>query len=88
MIKSRCGVICDTQKCKEAFGIDCEGCVNIEKPLWGECDVKVCCEGKELENCGFCKDFPCQMLNAYSHDEEHGDNGARIEQCRKWANLV
>lgn len=22
MIKSRCGIVCDTKKCKEAFGVD------------------------------------------------------------------
>jgi len=86
MIKSRCGIVCDTQACKEAFGLDCAGCINISKPAWGDsCPVKDCCEGKGLEHCGFCTDFPCDLLNQFAFDKEHGDDGARIEQCRKWA---
>ena len=64
MIKSRCGIICNPQKCKEAFGFDCAGCPNITKPMWGDlCPVKDCCEGKKLEHCGECSDFPCDLLN-------------------------
>ena len=29
MIKSRCGIVCEPQVCKEAFGVDCAGCPNI-----------------------------------------------------------
>ena len=87
MIKSRCGIICDTQKCKEAFGVDCKGCINIEKPFWGDsCPIKNCCEGKGYENCGLCPEFPCSMLNEFVYDKEHGDNGKSIEVCRTWAN--
>jgi hypothetical protein len=85
MLKSRCGIICDTAACKEAFGLDCAGCVNIAAAPWGECEIKNCCEEKQLEHCGLCADFPCETLKKYSYDEEHGDNGARIEQCREWA---
>lgn len=39
-----------------------------------------------LVHCGECGVFPCELLEQYSCDPEHGDNpkGARIEQCRKW----
>ncbi|MCL2629055.1 MAG: DUF3795 domain-containing protein, partial [Oscillospiraceae bacterium] len=58
----------------------------MDKPFWGECDVKTCCEAKGLEHCGLCSDFPCEDLNKMSYSgDEHADNGARIEQCRKWA---
>lgn len=85
MIKSRCGIVCEPSKCKEAFGVDCPGCVAMEKPFWGTCDVKVCCEGKGLEHCGLCSDFPCEVLNRFAYDKEQGDDGKRIEQCREWA---
>ena len=88
MVKSRCGIVCDTQKCKEAFSVDCAGCVNIEQPFHGECSVKVCCESKKLDHCGMCKNFSCELLNSFSYDKEHGDNGARIEQCKEWAKLT
>ena len=83
-MKSRCGIVCDTKICKEAFNVDCPGCTNMEKPFWGECEVKICCESKELEHCGHCENFPCEVLNKYAYDPEQGDNGARILQCKEW----
>jgi len=86
MIKSRCGIVCDTKLCKETYGFDCAGCANISKPPWGDsCPVKDCCEGRGHDHCGLCNDFPCDMLNEFAYDKEHGDDGKRIEQCRMWA---
>jgi len=85
MIKSRCGIVCAPVKCKEAFGVDCAGCVNIEQPFHGKCSVKMCCESKGLGHCGLCVEFPCALLDSFAYDKEHGDNGARIEQCKEWA---
>jgi general stress protein 26 len=56
----------------------------MEKPFWGTCDVKICCEGKGLAHCGKCPIFPCDMLKEYAYDKEQGDNGVSIEQCRIW----
>jgi hypothetical protein len=84
MIESRCGINCSKCEYKEATG--CKGCVNIDKPFWGEkCPVKSCCESKELLHCGKCETFPCDLLNSFAYDKDQGDNGLRIEQCRKWA---
>ena len=86
MVKSRCGIVCEPAVCKESWGVDCPGCVIMDKPFWGECDVKTCCEAKNLEHCGLCSDFPCEDLNKMSYSgDEHADNGVRIEQCKKWA---
>ncbi|MFZ5951100.1 MAG: DUF3795 domain-containing protein [Candidatus Rifleibacteriota bacterium] len=86
MIESRCGIVC--RNCDYREKMNCGGCVNISKPFWGEkCPVKACCESKNLENCGFCENFPCQLLNKFAYDKEQGDNGKRIEQCRLWAQL-
>lgn len=83
MIESRCGILCD--KCEYKELADCKGCVNIAKPFWGDsCPVKSCCESKEKEHCGECGEFPCELLKSFSYDKEQGDNGKRIEQCRKW----
>lgn len=82
MIESRCGIICSQCDYREKF--NCGGCVNIQKPFWGECSVKVCCESKELDNCGMCSNFPCDLLKQFAYDKEQGDNGARIEQCKCW----
>ena len=46
MIQSRCGILCEKCHYKEELG--CNGCVNINKPFWGEsCPVKSCCENKK-----------------------------------------
>ncbi len=83
MIESRCGILCSG--CSYREEVNCQGCINIEKPFWGEsCPVKSCCESKNLEHCGACKTFPCDLLNKFSYDEEEGDNGLRILQCKKW----
>ena len=88
MIKSRCGIVCDTEMCKEAFGVDCPGCLHISKPIWADsCLVKDCCEGKKHNHCGECEDFPCELLKSFAYHEEHGDDGAMIEQCKEWARL-
>ncbi len=84
MIESRCGILCSEMNCKEKFGSDCKGCANEENAPWGDCSIKICCEGKDLEHCGLCKSFPCERLIAFSYHAEHGDDGERIEQCKKW----
>jgi len=83
MIESRCGTMCSECGYKEKM--NCQGCISIEKPFWGEkCDVKSCCEYKELDYCGQCEEFPCDLLNSFAYDEKEGDNGKRIENCKKW----
>lgn len=83
MTESRCGIKCSQCAYKEQM--NCKGCVNISKPFWGEsCPVKSCCEGKQLEHCGHCEEFPCELLKQFSYDEKEGDGGRRIDQCRCW----
>lgn len=82
MIESRCGILCSQCGFRESMG--CRGCTNIGKPFHGECPVKNCCEGRGHAHCGQCPDFPCGQLTAYAYDPEHGDNGLRLEQCKKW----
>ncbi len=84
MIESRCGILCSECEYKEEMG--CKGCTAIEKPFWGEsCPVKTCCEGKQNEHCGTCDTFSCTLLNQFAYGENQGDNGKRIEQCKKWS---
>ncbi|WZL71423.1 DUF3795 domain-containing protein [Clostridiaceae bacterium 35-E11] len=83
MIESRCGILCNECEYKEPM--KCSGCVHITKPFWGEqCPVKSCCEDKNLEHCGECEKFPCNLLMQFAYDKEQGDDGKRIEQCKKW----
>ena len=83
MIESRCGIVC--HECSYKEPMSCPGCVEMDKPFWGEeCPVKSCCEGKELQHCGECEHFPCELLHKFAYDKEQGDEGKRIEQCRLW----
>lgn len=86
MTESRCGILCSECSYREQMG--CSGCTSISKPFWGEsCDVKTCCETKTHEHCGQCPEFPCQTLHQFAYDENQGDGGKRIEQCRTWNNI-
>ena len=82
MVESRCGILCSKCRYREKMG--CKGCTNIDKPFWGACSVKNCCEDKKLEHCGQCGEFPCNMLSQIAYDKEQGDNGRRIERCKEW----
>lgn len=45
--------------------IICDGCVLLGKRLARfstECPVRICGIEKGVENCGFCKDYPCEKL--------------------------
>jgi len=83
IVESRCGLLCS--KCEYREKMDCQGCAAIDKPFWGDCPVKSCCESKNQEHCGQCSDFPCDLLKQFAYDAEQGDDGKRIETCREWA---
>ena len=47
--ESRCGLLCSQCSFRESMG--CKGCVQIDKPFWGEsCPVKGCCEGRDRKS--------------------------------------
>lgn len=83
MIESRCGILCN--QCAYKGAVNCQGCVQITKPFWGDsCPVKACCETKQHQHCGECAQFPCPLLQQFAYDKEQGDDGKRIEQCKCW----
>lgn len=83
MVESRCGILCS--ECGFRAQMGCAGCVAIEKPFWADaCPVKSCCEEKAQAHCGQCSAFACQQLTQFAYDEHQGDNGKRIEQCKRW----
>lgn len=83
MYQSRCGVCCD--ECTRKEKVNCKGCINMKGPFWGgTCEVKSCCEAKNLNHCGECESFPCHMLSTMGVEAGY-DPEPRIEQCRKWA---
>lgn len=82
VIESFCGLICS--KCEYREKVNCKGCIKSKgKLFYGECDVAKCAISKEKRFCGECEKFPCDTLKKYSYDKEQGDDGQRIENCRK-----
>ncbi len=46
--------------------INCVGCLTadgVHISHCAECKIKACAEGKGLDNCGLCKDYPCDKVN-------------------------
>lgn len=82
-VESRCGLLCS--RCGYREPMHCPGCVETDRPFWGEsCPVKSCCQGKGLAHCGRCDRFPCELLRQFAYDKEQGDGGKRIETCGEW----
>lgn len=83
---SHCGIYCGD--CEYREEMNCPGCVASEGAMfWGSCPVAACCREKELDNCGLCAEFPCDLLNKFAYDKEQGDNGQRIENLRQWKDI-
>ena len=83
MHESRCGICCDS--CEGREEAECRGCLNMDLPFWGEeCEVKSCCEKRELDHCGKCPEFPCEMLSGMGAEQGY-DPEPRLKQCRSWA---
>ncbi|EEG72769.1 DUF3795 domain-containing protein [[Clostridium] hylemonae] len=82
MYESRCGICCSD--CERKEEVSCSGCTNMEKPFWGgDCKVKSCCEGKGINHCGECEQFPCEMEANMGKDAGF-DPAPRLESCRRW----
>ena len=54
----------------------CPGCKTQKgRPFWGECKLYVCAENHEVEHCGLCNHFPCNLF-VDQYDPEHGQRSA------------
>lgn len=47
----------------------CEGCFNVleKAPLWSSCPIRKCVLTNNVENCGYCPDYPCPRINNMIH---------------------
>ena len=82
-ILSRCGIDCSTCRYQELLG--CKGCTALDRPFWGECEVKNCCEDRGYETCGQCRKCPCSVLTEMAHAPKEGAGGQRILRTQEWA---
>lgn len=83
MCTSRCGTRCDA--CAYCLEGKCPGCLKQTQPFWGKCPVKGCCESRGHAHCGLCPDFVCRLAHEFAYDPKEGDGGARLANCRRWA---
>ena len=82
LIESFCGLKCT--ECEFKTENTCKGCaVSGGNPFHGTCELADCAISKKKNFCGECEQFPCEILKKHSFDGKYGDNGARIENCRK-----
>ena len=81
MFDAYCGLKCS--ECEYREKNNCGGCIATGgKPFYGQCELAKCAISRNVRFCGECDDFPCELLQKYSYDKDHGDNGARIEHCK------
>ena len=75
---SACGINCDT--CQIGKEKSCKGCKTIKGEIfWGKCDLYQCSADKNLDHCGKCQQFPCEMLKEWAKSE----NPERIDNLRQ-----
>jgi len=46
----------------------CDGCLQNEGYLFShchECEIRKCCQKKQIENCAYCRDYPCESLSDF-----------------------
>ncbi len=78
---ARCGIHCDD--CDYREKTNCPGCHEAKGEMfWGQCELAKCSMEKELDHCGQCEDFACDLLKSFAYHEEQGDDGQRIENLR------
>jgi len=52
-----------------------DGSRRLREPCLGECKLYACAAAREVEYCGLCTEFPCDLF-ANQFDPEHGQSSA------------
>jgi hypothetical protein len=48
--------------------INCLGCLSQAEPLFShcfECEIRKCCQEKQVANCAVCSEFPCKKISDF-----------------------
>jgi len=78
-----CGAYCGA--CEWKAKTNCPGCQACKGDIfWGECAVAKCCLAKSISHCGLCAELPCNVLQEFFDNPEHGDNGERLANLKAW----
>jgi hypothetical protein len=46
----------------------CDGCLALEGrhiSHWGSCTIRMCATKQNVENCGWCEQYPCELLEQF-----------------------
>jgi hypothetical protein len=49
----------------EAEDISCDGCLATGRKFGGTCEVRRCGYDRGVENCAYCREFPCGRLTMF-----------------------
>ncbi len=80
-----CGTYCG--ECEWREKTSCPGCqVSQSRVFWGQCRIAKCAVESKHTHCGTCLKLPCEKLVDAFRNPEHGDNGERLVNLRRWAN--
>jgi hypothetical protein len=64
--------------------MNCYGCFNEDtknSKMCGGCEIRICAAGKEVENCGYCIEYPCSHIDTYV--PEGSENRKRLDSIYK-----
>jgi hypothetical protein len=66
--------------------MDCEGCLATGGRLFkfcATCEVRRCGYEKSVENCAYCREFPCVKLTSFWKSEGATKSKTTLEEIRK-----
>jgi hypothetical protein len=70
---------------REPQGFSCRGCRSDALYIHAgcaQCEIRACTDGKGVQHCGLCADFPCQRLRAFQSDGRVHHTNVLIELVR------
>ena len=87
-LTAACGVYCGN--CEHLVN-KCQGCGNVQgKPFWTTqfgveiCPLYGCCVNrKQLEHCGLCDEFPCELFNSLRDPSLSDEEAEKVLQERQ-----
>ncbi|MCF8359496.1 MAG: DUF3795 domain-containing protein [Prolixibacteraceae bacterium] len=80
------------RQCLELYGMkvsadeinDCDGCKAGTGKIFNgcmDCEIRKCAISRQLDNCGYCTDYPCVILQ--KHFEQDPESKVRLEKIRE-----
>lgn len=68
---------------------DCDGCTTVNGRLFSgcyNCEIRRCVGNKEIENCAFCPDYCCEILQKHFLSDPEAQ--VRLEEIRRSAGIL